>query len=466
MRRGGTKQGRLLIVSCEFYTNSPTGAAAPADSDALERSRLEPLHDGLLTDSERESGFLQTEPAFGRVRCRQPPDSRRCELDPPGGTGSELGALEETTVDPADDGGPVDAQHRGRLLRSMDVVAHPRDDRSVRDLVVVPRHPHAVGVEGQALGRPDPFPVQDACDLRVGKLARERPEQVDQLPGRDVAMESGSAFREFEMGALATAPVDVGLQRGRPPAGRDDDVLDQQPDNAFAILRPRRGRVPERGQMLGVPAQAFLVAGAQGALQTPEVYGRFLLDRLHGVQRRLEAALELSGHEPVGGIDRVVLTASELHLVACPFDALVPVHALTVARLDVGPRRRNHAFHAQGLQRVEHQALDGTLEPQATKTLTHRPAGLPPCARTRKAQRARPPAVAHAHRTPTLAAEHLSLQQGPAGARGPRPGRAVAIGLDLALIALKLLPRDVPLMVILDQHGPILPGALADALDR
>ena len=57
-----------------------------------------------------------------------------------GGRGGPGHPREQTRIEPAHHGGTVDAGQCRRLLRSMDIVPDPGDDRPFRDLVVVPRH--------------------------------------------------------------------------------------------------------------------------------------------------------------------------------------------------------------------------------------------------------------------------------------------------------------------------------------
>ncbi len=167
------------------------------------------------------------------------------------------------------------------------------------------------------------------------------------------------------------------------------------------------------------------------------------------------------------GYDGLVLPTRQVDFVARALDLLLPAHPLLDTRLGVPRRGLEQRLHAQRFQRAQDQLLDRLFDPQrpdvraacrtALQLPAPTPAGVPhvPAAT----------AIAHLHPPAATTAEQEPLQQRPAFAR--RAGsRSLAVGRDLALVALELLPREVALVMILDQHRPLLRGPAAQALDR
>ena len=113
------EQHRLLIVSCAFYTNSPTRTAAAADPDTLV---------SRLVSSQRIT-----------VERLTPGNAAACSA-------VWISSPIRGTI------GPFAIWWLCRVM------------------------PDAVAGERQPLGRLDPLPIQDARDLRVGKLPRESPD--------------------------------------------------------------------------------------------------------------------------------------------------------------------------------------------------------------------------------------------------------------------------------------------------
>ena len=133
----------------------------------------------------------------------------------------------------------------------------------------------------------------------------------------------------------------------------------------------------------------------------------------------------------------------------------------------MGRGGRDHRLHTQRLQRGQDQLLDDLLNAQAPEIRARRSARLQLLPPSRAAVPHLPaaPAIGHRHPPTTATAQQQPLQQRAALARGPGTC-TLPIGGNLSLVALELLPRDVALVMIADQHRPLLPISPAHTLDR
>src|SRR5262245_26297826 len=104
----------------------------------------------------------------------------------------------------------------------------------------------------------------------------------------------------------------------------DDHLLDQQADDPLPVCCRRARCLPQRRQVLRQRPN-LLTLDRRSPLRLAAAEPRvFLLPPPLLLERLLPAALQLPGHQPVLGLDRVVLPPCPLRLVAGALQFLLP----------------------------------------------------------------------------------------------------------------------------------------------
>jgi hypothetical protein len=293
------------------------------------------------------------------------------EDDPVPAAGASAGG-DPAAVDPVVDAGGGHAELGGQVRDGPLARVEVREDGGaalgvLADAVLVDDVEDLLGGEDRgALGRPVPFGVQRAGDLRaVAPGAGEF---------RDAGAEGG-VVREL----VQAADGPDGLPAGAVPAGPGDvhvhdlaaaldghgHVLDQDPQQFLAVGRGGRRRGPHCREVGGQgPDRVAFGVGQDGglllgeplvlALQTPGLGERFL-----------PAGLELPGDEPVLRVGELVLAPGPVRGVAGPLDALPP-QLVQGGALVLGLRGGGHRhFECRGGDRVQELPGDVGVEGRA-----------------------------------------------------------------------------------------------------
>lgn len=106
---------------------------------------------------------------------------------------------------------------------------------------------------------------------------------------------------------------------------------------------------------------------AQGRRLLPVQLGNLTLEPMHDLQRLIPAALQLAGHQTIGGIDSIILPASmrrrEVRLLKRQIE--LPLWGRNLARLS---RERFHrGIDAERLQHPQHFRADGNIGTEAAE---------------------------------------------------------------------------------------------------
>ena len=197
----------------------------------------------------------------------------------------------------------------------------------------------------------------------------------------------------------------VGLGQG--------DVLDEQPDHAFAFPL-RGGRVrPQRGEVAGQRPDAGLVlvgerdgGGSGGFLVV-------VLGGLHGAQRVVPVGFQAVGDQPVVGVDGEVAAAGEVGAVAGPFDVVAAqLVGVVGAGLEFGLHGERDLERERG-EGVEQQLPDRGVDAGAGDEQAARRGAVDAFAHALVVGHldAAAGVVAHGHPPPAVAADGQALQQ-------------------------------------------------------
>ena len=132
-----------------------------------------------------------------------------------------------------------------------------------------------------------------------------------------------------------------------------DHLANNEAQDAFAVRRRGRHRMPHLRQVLAQSLQRCTIISAQDQrLFTPPAIV-LLLDRLDRTQLLLPSPFQRTGHQPVLGLDRIVLALGSLGLIPGALAPQPPL-PLELPRLPVQlPKRRQRNGDLVGRQRFQ-----------------------------------------------------------------------------------------------------------------
>ena len=189
----------------------------------------------------------------------------------------------------------------------------------------------------------------------------------------------------------------------------------------------------------------------------------FFLCLLKSTQLVVPLRLQDIGHQAIAGIDRHEPTASQVSVVARPFDLLAAqAIGFEDACIEFGMNLQGH-LDGHWRDRLEEQLADGSIDLHAWDHLAFAGRGIDRLALADILRRL--PAVAKViadrHPPTTHPADHQALQQrGSLAWRALAPLDAMRVGVvaQLSEIGFVLLDGDVAGVSVCHEHGPLLAG--------
>src|SRR3954454_20722696 len=243
----------------------------------------------------------------------------------------------------------------------------------------------------------------------------------------------------------------------------EDHLARDEAQQLLALGRGGHRRVPYSWQVLAQNLQRAPIGIAQDERLRAAPSLVFLLDRFHGAQLFFPGPLQRARHQPVLGLDRVVLAPSPLGLVAGALAPQRPLFLQPVRFLLQLPESSDSDGDLVGCEGVEKRALDEGIDGESAHFLAER-AGLVVAVGAAAIDRivALWAGVAQAHALPAAPAYGDALQQRAALTRDTRmPGRVTAgVVRQVLLVGHELLPGDVAGMRRRQAHRPLTKGDL------
>src|SRR4051794_884853 len=243
----------------------------------------------------------------------------------------------------------------------------------------------------------------------------------------------------------------------------EDHLAHDEAQQLLALGRGGRRSVPYSWQVLAQNLQRAPIGLAQDKRLREAPLLVFLFDRFHGAQLLLPGPLQRACHQPVLGLDRVVLAPGPLGFVAGPAHAAAPLLFQPLRFLLQLPKGGNGNGDPVGCESLEKRALDKAIDGERTHLLAQR-ASLVVAVGAAAIDRivALWAGVAQAHPPPAAPADGDALQQRAALARGPGMARRVTVGVvrQALLVGHELLPGDVAGMRRLQADRPFAKGDL------
>src|SRR3954464_15003424 len=238
-------------------------------------------------------------------------------------------------------------------------------------------------------------------------------------------------------------------------------------DKAQQLLALGRGGcrcVPYSRQVLAQDLQSSLILFAQDERLRAAPSLVFLFYHFHGAQLVFPGPLQRARHQPVLGLDRVVLAPGPLGLVAGALTPQRPLFLQPVRFLLQLPESSDSNGDLVGCEGVEKRALDDGIDGESAHFLAER-AGLVVAVGAAAIDRiiALWAGVAQAHAPPAAPAYGDALQQRAALTRDTRmPGRVTAgVVRQVLLVGHELLPGEIAGMRRRQADRPFAEGDLA-----
>src|SRR2546428_6213612 len=269
----------------------------------------------------------------------------------------------------------------------------------------------------------------------------------------DVAMRE-----EFQSRTLAPMPDDFDLDLDVTPPP-EDDAFDEAPDQAFAILVGRRGRIPDEGIVLREGAQACQLVVRKR--RRDDAQGEIVLGLpARGLrERRFELRLQEAEDAFVSVVGRLQSFLGGLGLPLGDLPALPEVSGACLALVPKTIQRRPHQIEIETSQNVEDSRGDEGVDPKraVVSTVAVSRVGSRPQADVLRPDPVTIFPVAGVHPTITVATPDKPLDEGRATQRwllktkgaalGHGPDSPEPIGFDVRFM---VVVHEVPLLA---RHG-------------
>ena len=255
-----------------------------------------------------------------------------------------------------------------------------------------------------------------------------------------------------------------------------DDLLEHGAHDAFPRLRCRAGMRPGRLEIRAERQQAVVLRGRQSfRVGSRQVGDPFFLP-LHVDEAIVPSAFELGGDQAVRRVDRVELAAGQVRLVPRLGQRQLRLMVHVGVRLFAYHHRLESSLDAERAQEPQHFGRHRRVDAHAAE----RDAPTRPMVETRTATAvanalALGPAVGNVDPSSAMPAAQQTREQPLSAANRATRQQTIpsSVVRDHTLVPLVLCPRNIALVVIHDQHIPLLafPGepptdALASVLDR
>src|SRR5207253_11188176 len=118
---------------------------------------------------------------------------------------------------------------------------------------------------------------------------------------------------------LSTGPVNASFGPFAFSFDRDDDLVNELPENVLPIRISRGRRVPQHGQIFGQAANLFLLLDTQQARLSLHKAFMFFLHSPFGSEFFLPGCFERSGNQAILRLDSLILTLGPFRLVTSAF---------------------------------------------------------------------------------------------------------------------------------------------------
>jgi hypothetical protein len=201
--------------------------------------------------------------------------------------------------------------------------------------------------------------VEGVRDLRVGVVIEKSVEQGESVGVGLMRLPRLERERHGDAGGLPALEPDVEVDDLGPV---DGDVLDEEPDHAFAFPLRCRWVRPDCGEVGGERADLGLVLVAEGrrGLGRPVAVVLCVAELAEGV---VPVGFESVGDEAVVGVDAEIAAAGDIGVVSGSFHVGVAETAGFVrSGFDFGLDAEGD-FEGNGGEGVEHERGDGVVDP-------------------------------------------------------------------------------------------------------
>src|SRR4051794_2063974 len=263
--------------------------------------------------------------------------------------------------------GPIGPARRGR--------AHPVDLHR-RDAPALAQQPDVLAFEGAAPRRDETLPVKRRRDLLVHLAgAVERRDALMQLLEIAVIAVGVDAPLHAMLAGGAGLPHDLEPDLAGNALLIEGHLAHDKAQQALALGRGGRRRMPYSRQVLAQDLQPSLISIAQDERLCAAPLLVFLCDRFYGAQLLFPGPFQRACHQPVLGLDRVVLAPGSLGLVAGALAPQRPLLLQSVRFLLQLPESGDSNGDPVGCEGVEKRALDEGIDGESAHFLAQR-AGL------------------------------------------------------------------------------------------
>ena len=316
--------------------------------------------------------------------------------------------------------------------------------------------------------------IEDSGNCRIRHLPRQDLDEFDHIRLGAPAVLPPTVLADAQRGMIVPGPPDD--ESERIVLDGHDDLLDQGPDDPLSGCR-RRVRTMPGALDIGSERQKLCTLrdghrGPRGRLEGISL----LFETMRSEETLVPAMFEFGRHEPVVGVDRVVLPSRAGDFVASLLEGKLDVTPLLGILDTAGLSGGNRRVDAERLKALDHLRAHGLVDPHPSKrdasiaAMVELTAAAVIAARTAVLS-----TIGDVELPAAMAATKETRQQRFAATDRPPAHEAPAIGIvaDQALIPFELRPANVALVMIKNQSVPCAPlepkaahDPLAAGLDR
>jgi hypothetical protein len=459
------------IVAFVYHFDVYAFIAPVGDENGIELAGLDLVNHRLARHAEAGQGREHWNVAVRRL-AQEARFEVWCQPDAPGGARGNLLGLDQAIMEMAQQRRRRHPKHICRLANREGVVHAIRCcfARAAKNFLALPQAFDPVRVEPMSAGRFAPLKSEDARDRRVGVMPGQAPHESHRFLVRLDRRGTGARQFQLEVTEFAAFPAHNQMGLFAVPVDRQGDVLDQRAQQFF-LIAPRGGWGLPHGYQIRAKRQqtrALLRGQHGGALPLPVRqldFGGF-----QGSEAFFPFALQRTGHQPIVRIYGTITPLRAVHGEGRAIHIKPPLleGGLTIAFEAFGGGYRGGK--PSRLQRCQKGLRHYLIKPQAP----YRQAMPLIALHNHFADavilgNAAAPAVAHAQPSPAMAAQSNALKK-----RAPFPGSpglvrplVTRLGRHVLLHALPVglpsPPVDIALVVIPDDHRPMLPPQMPHA---